>query len=139
MKLIINSDGGSRGNPGPSAYAFVIKDSQGVILHQESRAFGVSTNNIAEYTAVERAFLYVLEFLRKNMPHDISVITDSQLISEQLNGRYKVKSPKLKEIFDRIKELEGRVGTVLYKNVPREENFIADRLVNQALDKELGV
>lgn len=137
MKLVINTDGGSRGNPGISAYSFVIKDSRGIIFHQEAKAFGISTNNIAEYTAVWKALSYVLEFLNKAIPHNILIITDSQLIAEQLSGRYKVKSPNLKLIFQDIKSIEKKIGVVRYKNVPREENFIADKLVNQALDRDL--
>lgn len=135
MNLIINTDGGARGNPGPASYAFVIKTGDGVILHQEGKKIGVATNNIAEYMGVLRALEYVNKHFQGKAPHKIEVVGDSQLISMQLEGKYQVKNPQLKELYSKIKLLERDLGRVSYKNVPRSENFIADKLVNKALDE----
>lgn len=134
MKLLINTDGGSRGNPGPSAYGFIIKTSEGVILHQEGGKIGLSTNNIAEYTAVLKAFEYLTSYQSRKLPAEVEIICDSQLIAQQLSGNFKIKNARLLEIYTKIKDFEKKIGKVGYRNVPRAENFIADRLVNAALD-----
>ena len=136
MNLVINTDGASRGNPGPSAIGFIIKTDAGVILHQEGKVLLNGTNNIAEYMAVYAALEYVKNHFSKKAPHKIEIICDSQLIAKQLSGSYKVKNPSLKEIYKKIKHLEEVLGNVSYKNVPRAENFIADKLANLALDKQ---
>lgn len=136
MILTVNTDGASRGNPGPSSYGFVIKDKDtSVIIYEEGKTLGINTNNFAEYTAVLRAMEYILNRFKKDISH-IEVIADSQLVAQQLSGNYKIKSPSLKLIFDRIKCLELELPPVFYKNVPRELNKEADRLANQALDLE---
>lgn len=137
MNLIINTDGASRGNPGPASYGFVIKDaSSGVILHQEGQVIGHATNNVAEYKAVLSSLEYVNQHYSKKAPHQIQVITDSQLIASQLAGLYKIKQPHLRQLFEKIKSIEFDLGSVSYKNVPRLQNFIADRLANLALDSK---
>ncbi len=136
MNLIINTDGASRGNPGKASYGYIIKDGNGVIHHQEGKTIGITTNNVAEYSAVLSALTYIRDHYSKKAPHSILVVSDSQLIAQQLAGNYKVKNEKLKKIYYNIKELEIELGAVSYKNVPRAENFIADRLANQALDNE---
>lgn len=134
MNLIINTDGASRGNPGPASYGFVVKKDGGEILHQEGKKIGIATNNIAEYRAILGALEYVKEHYSHKAPHQILVVCDSQLAKEQLAGNYKIKNPHLKAWFDQIKIIEMDLGVVNYKNVPRAENFIADRLANLALD-----
>lgn len=134
MNLIIFTDGASRGNPGHSSIGYLIKVSGGVILHQHGEYIGVATNNIAEYTAVDKALLYVKKHFFKKAPHKIEMIMDSQLVASQLAGRYKVKNSSLKLIFEKIKILEFELGQISYRNVPRAQNFIADRLANEALD-----
>ena len=136
MNIVINTDGAARGNPGPAAYAFVMKVLEGPIIHQESDTIGETTNNIAEYTGVLRALEYVLKF-HKDTPHKIQIFTDSELMAKQLSGLYKVKNENLKEYFNKIKKLERELGVIKYMHVPRSENFIADKLANQALDREL--
>ncbi len=137
MELVINTDGASRGNPGPSSYGYVIKDAKSsLIIHQEGQKIGHATNNVAEYTAVLKALEYVAKYLTKKAPHQIEVIADSQLIAQQLAGNFKIKHPKLKPIFEQIKIIEMELGGVVhYRNVPRAQNFLADRLANQALDR----
>lgn len=134
MELVIYTDGASRGNPGPASYGFIIKTADGVILHQEGKRLGIQTNNIAEYTGALRALEYVKDSFSKKAPHKIEFRADSNLIIEQLSGRFKIKSPNLRIIFEKIKALEPELGDIYYKHVPREDNFIADRLANQALD-----
>ena len=135
MNLIINTDGASRGNPGAASYGFVIKDGKsGTILHQEGKVIGHATNNIAEYTAVLKGFEYIKNHYSHKAPHKIKLVADSKLIVEQLSGRYKLKNPKLKILFDQIKIIEFDLGEISYQHVPRAQNFIADRLANNALD-----
>jgi ribonuclease H / adenosylcobalamin/alpha-ribazole phosphatase len=135
MDLVINTDGASRGNPGPASYGYVIKKRDAEILHQEGEKIGINTNNVAEYTAVLKALEYVKNNYSHKGPHQIEVVADSLLIVSQLSGKYKLKSPHLKIIFDQIKILEMEVGSVTYRHVLRANNFLADRLANQALDK----
>lgn len=135
MDLIINTDGASKGNPGPSSYGFVIKARGGALLHEEGEQIGVTTNNVAEYTAVLKAFEYVIKRFFRKVPHKIEVVADSRLVVEQLSGRFKIKSEKLLPIFDKIKSMEFDLGQVTYRSVPREENFLADRLANRAFEK----
>ncbi len=135
MKYFINPDGASRGNPGPASYGFVIRTEGGKIIYQEGKTIGVSTNNIAEYTAVFKALEYLAKHTKESS-YDIEVLADSQLIVRQLLGIYKIKNPKLRELFDKIKFLEFELGAVGYASIPREENMQADKLANQALDRK---
>jgi len=135
MDLIINTDGASRGNPGPASYGFVLKSKDGPILHEEGEQIGITTNNVAEYTAVIKAFDYIIKKFFRKAPHKIEVVSDSRLVVEQLSGRFKIKSPNLMPLFDKIKTMEFELGRVFYRSVPREENFLADRLANRAFEK----
>lgn len=136
MNFLINTDGASRGNPGPAAYGFLIKNPQNSqIIYQEGQIIGHRTNNIAEYTAVLKSLEYINDNFKDQSPHQIEVVTDSQLIASQLAGLYKIKNQNLRVIFDLIKALEFELGSISYKNVPREQNKEADRLANQALDQ----
>lgn len=136
MNLIINTDGASRGNPGPASYGYIIKTTDGVIMHQEGKALGINTNNFAEYSGVLEALRYIQSHYEKKAPHDILIRADSQLLVRQLSGMYRVKHPNIKPFVEKIKILERELGKVVYQHVPREENFIADRLANKALDAE---
>lgn len=136
MDLTLNTDGAARGNPGPASYGFVLKNS-GVILHQEGKVIGEETNNVAEYSAIIAGLLYVKENCLKKGPCKLGVFADSQLVVRQLSGLYRVKNPTLAILFARIKKLESEVGEVMYTHIPREENFLADRLANMALDKDI--
>lgn len=135
MQLIVNTDGASRGNPGPAAYGFIVKSKDGVILHEEGKRLGVATNNIAEYSAVLAALEYIEVHYGHKLPHEIEVVADSLLIVEQLSGNYKIKNPGLIEIYRKIKPLEAKLGRVKFRQVPRKENFLADRMANVALDR----
>lgn len=131
--LKIFCDGGSRGNPGPAASAFVVKDGH-TVLHKGSSYLGKTTNNIAEYKSV----IMALTWLHKNSKKktSITLILDSQLVVKQLNGDYKIKNKTLKELAFFIKRLERKIeSTVTYQWYPRSKNRVADRLVNIELDK----
>lgn len=135
MKLIIYTDGASRGNPGHASYGFTISDGRGKLLYEEGKYIGVTTNNVAEYTAVLQALKYTKKKFG-NQKLEIELYADSKLVVEQLSGRYKIKSSHLKPIIERIKILRLELGGAVHGHVPRSGNTEADRLANLALDKE---
>ena len=132
MKLVIYTDGASRGNPGPASYGFTISDENGKLLHQEGKYIGITTNNVAEYTAVLEALKNALSI--GGHIASIDLYADSKLVAEQLSGRYKIKSPHLKVIIDQIKILALELGEIVYNHIPRAQNILADSLANLALD-----
>jgi ribonuclease HI len=125
------TDGGARGNPGPAASAFVLEAEDGTVLDARAEAIGVATNNVAEYSALvaglERAAELGLD--------ELEVVSDSELLVKQMRGEYKVKNAALRELWDEGQRLARRVGRVEYTAVRREHNELADRLVNEALDR----
>jgi len=134
-ELIIFCDGGSRGNPGPAASAFVVTNG-GNVIHSEGSYLGIKTNNVAEYSAV----LLAIEWLSKQ-PTDYSLRStaiinlDSQLVERQLNGFYKVKNLELKKLFDQIKlKIVNCNLKINFVWGYREKNKLADSLVNETLD-----
>ena len=130
MKAKLFTDGGSRGNPGPAAYGYVLEADDGTVLAAHGEAIGVATNNVAEYRAL-------VEGLRKAAEvevDELEVISDSQLVVEQMRGAYKVKNARLRELWEEANELADRIGKVRYTAVRREHNELADQLVNEALD-----
>lgn len=136
-KLIIYTDGGSRGNPGPAAFGVVFKDEHGTILKKYGETLGVRTNNEAEYEAVVFAFrkatqLYGSAKLKNTA---IEIRMDSQLAVEQLSGRYKIENAKLQPLFMKIWNLQVELGRAAFVYIPREQNKDADRMVNEALDR----
>ena len=134
MKLIIYTDGASRGNPGHAGFGFTVSDGNDKLLYSEGKYIGITTNNVAEYTGVYEALKYAKEKFG-NHPLEVELYADSKLVVEQLSGRYKMKSPHLKPIFEKIKILAMELGGVIHTHVPREHNNVADRLANLALDK----
>jgi ribonuclease HI len=130
VKTKLFTDGGSRGNPGPAAYGFVLEAEDGTVLDARGEAIGVATNNVAEYSALiaglERARLLGLT--------EIEVVSDSELLVKQMRGEYKVKNAALRELSLEAARLAREIGTVTYTAVRREHNELADRLVNDALD-----
>ena len=126
-------DGGSRGNPGPSAIGAVFYGCNGKKLGQLSEYIGPNTNNIAEYISLEKA----LEYAGKNYDAEkIILLTDSQLLNNQLKKIWKIKDKNILEIYLRITEKLSKYDTVDLRHIPREQNMKADRLVNQALDSK---
>lgn len=133
MKLIIYTDGASRGNPGPASYGFTVLDEKGKLIYEEGRYIGITTNNVAEYTAVLEALNYIKKkYGQKAL--ELELYADSKLVVEQLSGRFKVKSPHLKLIIEKIKILSLELGGVIHTHIPRAKNTTADRLANLALD-----
>ncbi|MEX0934447.1 MAG: ribonuclease HI family protein [Candidatus Saccharimonadales bacterium] len=131
-KIKIYSDGGSRGNPGPSAAGYVIMTEDGKqILHNGGKYLGVTTNNQAEYQAVKLA----LEAAEKFSPDEIDFCVDSLLVANQLNGIFKVKNKELWPVYRSIKEQTNRFKKVTFRHVYREDNTLADEQVNIILDK----
>lgn len=127
----IYTDGGSRGNPGEGAIGFVVLVN-GQELTRQGYRVGWVTNNQAEYQAVLAALDYILE---NNLRGKIDFYLDSQLIARQLAGEYKVKDNQLKILFEQAKSKIDRIGqSVCFSHIKREENKIADSLVNKALD-----
>lgn len=131
--LDIFTDGGSRGNPGPSAIGVVINDRDGgKNLATIKKTIGQATNNIAEYSAVLEALLYVKENVG---PCQINHYLDSELVVKQLNGEYKIKDQNLKVLYLGIREIFLALGgNITFTHIRREKNAVADKLVNDALD-----
>ncbi len=129
-EAIIYSDGGSRGNPGPSASGFVILDSHENVLYEGGKYLGITTNNQAEYQAVKLA-------LEKALAMNIRIVhfrIDSLLVVNQLNGIYKIRNRDLWPIHSSIKELAAKFSEISFTHVRREFNKLADAMVNQILD-----
>jgi ribonuclease HI len=134
--LTIFSDGGARGNPGPAAIAFVILSSEGKVLMTGSRFIGVHTNNQAEYEALIAA----LESAVGLHAEEVTCHLDSELVTKQVTGGYRVKNSELRRLWSKVRALTSRFKKVGFVSVPRSNIFIqeADALVNEALDHALG-
>ena len=128
--LNIHIDGGARGNPGPAGYGVVIRDAEGNLLDELHGALGVATNNVAEY----RALVAGLQQAAELQVGEVEVVSDSELLVKQMNGEYRVKNEALRELSLQAARLARQVGNVRYTAVRREQNELADRLVNEALD-----
>ena len=133
MKMVLNTDGGARGNPGPGAIGVVLKNSDGDIILELGQYIGRSTNNEAEY----KALLTGLKSAKEKNASSLSCYLDSELVVKQMRGEYKVKNSKLKKFFDEAKKLEKSFTKIEYKHVPRSKNKEADTLVNKVLDSTL--
>lgn len=132
----IFSDGGARGNPGPAACAFVVI-AEGKVIYREGKFLGKMTNNQAEYNGVLLALNWLADSGAKNLGSGVSFYVDSELIANQVNGNYKVKDQKLKELFSMVQNLLKRIpDKIFFKNIPRSKNKLADFLVNETLDNE---
>jgi ribonuclease HI len=129
-KLVVNVDGGSRGNPGPAAIAAVISSSDGEAIEEHHETIGDATNNVAEY----RALLLGIESAAALGADEVELIGDSELIVRQVLGSYKVKDPTLRRLHGEVRRALTSFTDWSIRNVPREENAEADRLVNEALD-----
>jgi ribonuclease HI len=130
MKARLFTDGGARGNPGPAAFGYVLEGEDGSVLDARGEAIGVATNNVAEYSALIAGLQKAIEL----GVDDLEVVSDSELLVRQMTGVYRVKNRGLIELSLEAGGLARRVGRVRYTAVRREENELADRLVNEALD-----
>jgi len=126
----VYTDGGSRGNPGPSAAGGVIFSSEHKQLAEVSKYLGIQTNNYSEYTSLIITLQKCIELNIKN----VEVYMDSKLVIEQLNGNWKVKNEPLKILFDTVKELLKSFQQISFRHIKREFNKHADSLVNKCLD-----
>ncbi len=131
-KIITYTDGASRGNPGPAAAGFILYDVDGNQLQAKSFFLGRATNNVAEYTG----FIKALEAAQEIGAKQLSVFSDSELLVRQINGKYKVKSEKIRPLFQQAVQLLEKFEDCKVTFVPREQNKEADSLVNQALNLE---
>jgi len=134
-RVVVEADGGSRGNPGPAAYGALVRDAEtGEVVAERAEAIGTATNNVAEY----RGLLAGLELVREHVPDaEVEVRMDSKLVIEQMAGRWKIKHPGMRTIA--LAASQVLPAEVSWTWVPRERNKAADALVNAALDAELGV
>ena len=139
LKYIIYTDGGARGNPGPAAIGVVIKGP--IEIKKYGEYIGEATNNEAEYRAVIFALKKLKQLIGKDKAKseaELEVHLDSELLANQLNGEYKIKEKKLQQLFLEVWNLKQDFKGAVFKYIPREDNRGADKLVNQALDKELS-
>ncbi len=132
-KLVVEADGGSRGNPGPAGYGAVVRDADsGEVLAELRESLGSTTNNVAEYSGL----IAGLESAGELAPGaDVHVRMDSKLVVEQMSGRWKIKHPALQPLAAQAGVAARRLGRVTYEWVPRARNAHADRLANQAMDE----
>ena len=135
MKLIIEADGGSRGNPGPAAYGCLVKDAQtNEVLFKEGKTLGITTNNVAEYSGLVAALVAAHEI---DPNAQIEVRMDSKLVVEQMSGNWKIKHENMNGLVEKARNAFAQ-SQVKYVWVPREDNLAADTLLNIALDAELN-
>jgi ribonuclease HI len=135
--IIMYTDGGARGNPGPAGIGAVIQDGEGNVIKEVSKYIGEQTNNFAEYEALIEALNEAKKIFGERLRDmQIEVRMDSELVVRQLSGIYKVKEPTLKEQFARVAKIRLEdAPNMLFTHVLREKNSHADRLVNAAVDK----
>jgi ribonuclease HI len=131
-RLLVEADGGSRGNPGLAGYGAVVRDAgTGEVLAELSEAIGRATNNVAEYSGL----LAGLRAAARLAPGaDAEIRMDSKLVVEQMSGRWRIKHPDLRPLAEAASQAARGLGRVTYQWVPRERNTHADRLANQAMD-----
>ncbi|MDQ2790336.1 MAG: bifunctional RNase H/acid phosphatase [Pseudonocardiales bacterium] len=135
-RVIIEADGGSRGNPGPSGYGAVVRDADtGELLAEVSEGLGTTTNNVAEYSGL----IAGLRAAVKEGALTAEARLDSKLVVEQMSGRWQIKQPHLRPLAGEAAELARQLGDVSYTWVPRARNAHADRLANEAMDAQAGV
>lgn len=134
MVVSIYTDGGSRGNPGPAAYGWVVYDQNKTIIQKQSKFLGVKTNNQAEYLGL----LAALTWLKNNQHRFTSahLYSDSQLLVKQIENHYKVKSKNIKPLFSTAQKLIDQISLpIKFFHLLRHQNKLADQLANQAMDQ----
>lgn len=129
-QVIVEADGGSRGNPGPAYYGAVVFDASRSVLAERKESIGIATNNVAEY----RGLIAGLTAAGELGASTVDVRMDSKLVVEQMSGRWKVKHPDMIPLQRRAAELATQFSRVTYTWIPRGENSHADRLANEAMD-----
>ncbi len=131
-ELVAFVDGASRGNPGPASCGVVLKNRAGEVVKTLGVPIGVTTNNVAEYTALVLAMQEALISGAKKL----DIFTDSELVAKQWSGEYRIKDASLKVLFILASHLKGGFRAVRVSHVPREQNKLADEAANQALNRE---
>ncbi|MEJ3654133.1 bifunctional RNase H/acid phosphatase [Actinomycetes bacterium KLBMP 9759] len=133
VKVVVEADGGSRGNPGPAGYGAVVLDpTSDVVLAERAESIGVASNNVAEY----RGLIAGLRAAKQLGATDVLVRMDSKLVVEQMSGRWKIKHPAMKPLAQEAAEVVREIGAVSFEWVPRARNARADALANKAMDGE---
>lgn len=154
--LTMFCDGGARGNPGPAAVGVVVKNTKGHTIQRLSEKIGETTNNVAEYQSVISGLKWIGDYLKKNKLtlRKLTIFLDSSLVVNQLNAKFKIKNPELKELVLKVRRLENKLSLTIntinkeavlienpakvsYLYIPRFKNQEADELVNQALDTKV--
>jgi ribonuclease HI len=130
-RLVVNVDGGARGNPGPAAVAAVVTTPDGDVVEEGSRTIGTATNNVAEY----RALLLGIERAQELGAGEVELVGDSELIVRQVRGEYRVKDAALRDLHAQVREALDGFDRWSIRHVRREDNARADELVNEALDE----
>ena len=133
-RFTAHCDGGSRGNPGPAGYGAVVEDAKGKVVAELSQYLGIQTNNFAEYSGL----LAVLRWAVENSAKHLRVISDSELMVKQMQGKYAVKSPILRPLFEEARKLARQIPKFEMRHTLRGGNKHADRLANEAMDKGMG-
>ena len=128
-KVVIHSDGVSRGNPGPAAIGAIIRDERGRLLASISQPIGRATNNQAEY----RAIIAALEKVLALGARQVELNSDSELVVRQIKGQYRVRKEALRPLYQRVKELQSLLEGFTVRHIPRQQNREADKLANAAL------
>ena len=131
MKARLFTDGGSRGNPGPAASAYVLEAEDGTVLDARGEPIGVATNNVAEYRALVAGLAKAAEL----EVDELEVVSDSELLVKQMRGEYKIKNAGLQPLAARARQLVARLDRVTFEHVRREKNKDADRLSNVGMDE----
>ena len=130
-RVVVNVDGGARGNPGPAAIAAVVATPDGEVINSEGRVIGRATNNVAEY----KALLLGIELARAAGAEEVELVGDSELIVKQVKGEYRVKDATLRNLHAEVRASLTPFERWTIRHVRREQNAHADRLVNEALDQ----
>ena len=128
--IVVYTDGGSRGNPGPAGYGVRIETESGAPLTELQQSVGIATNNVAEYKGLLAGLAWALEAGHRH----VAVRSDSELLVRQMRGEYRVKHPGLQPLHAEACRLARHIGHVTFEHVRREKNRDADRLANQAMD-----
>jgi probable phosphoglycerate mutase len=134
VKVVVEADGGSRGNPGPAGYGAVVFSADGDVLAERAEGIGVATNNVAEY----QGLIAGLSAARELGATDVTVRMDSKLVVEQMSGRWQIKHEALKPLAAAARDIAADFASVAYTWIPRGRNAHADRLANEAMDRQAG-
>lgn len=128
--IVLYTDGGSRGNPGPAAYGVRVETAAGELVTEFGEALAPTTNNVAEYSGLIAGLAWALAHGHR----EVHVRSDSELLVRQMRGEYRVKHPGLQPLHAEARQLVSRIGRVVFEHVRREKNTHADRLANEAMD-----